>query len=85
MVRVGLCPIGQRMRIGVQARRRLFGLFWPLTLAQPHSRATAILVDKINAPTLKCDLKLLCRLCTSPKRSVSRLQSLYRWYRYAGG
>jgi hypothetical protein len=31
-----------------ERRGRLFGLFWPLTLAQSHTRAAAILVDEFN-------------------------------------
>jgi hypothetical protein len=27
----------------------LFGRFWPLTFAQPHSRAAAVLVDEFDA------------------------------------
>jgi hypothetical protein len=31
-------------------RGRLFGLFWPLTLAQSHTWATAVLVDEFEPP-----------------------------------
>ena len=36
-----------------QPTGRLFGLFWPLTIAQPHARAAAVLVDEFDAGQLQ--------------------------------
>jgi hypothetical protein len=35
-----------------QPTGRLFGLFWPLTIAQSHTRAAAVLVDELDASNL---------------------------------
>src|SRR5665811_1192897 len=37
-----------------QPTERLFGLFWPLTVAQAHSWATTVLVDEFDAREFKC-------------------------------
>jgi hypothetical protein len=34
-------------------RRRLFGLLWPLTLAQSHTGAATVLVNELNAGGLQ--------------------------------
>jgi len=34
---------------GLQNALPLFGLFWPPTFAQPHTRAAAVLFDKFDA------------------------------------
>jgi hypothetical protein len=35
-----------------QPTGRLFGLFWPLKIAQAHSRAAAVLIDELDVGCL---------------------------------
>jgi UDP-glucose/GDP-mannose dehydrogenase family, UDP binding domain len=46
-----LIGCGVRHRSVAHSRRRecLFGLFWPLTFAQSHTRSAAVLVDELDA------------------------------------
>ena len=37
-----------------QPTGHLFGLFWPLTFVQSHTRAAAVLVDEFDAGQIKC-------------------------------
>jgi hypothetical protein len=38
---------------GLQNALPLFGLFWPPTFAQPHTRAAAVLADELDAGILE--------------------------------
>ena len=42
------CASGSK-RSAQQTTGRLFALFWPLRIAQSHTRATAVLVDEFDA------------------------------------
>ena len=51
-------------RSAADVRERLFGLPWPLTMAQSHTRTATVLVDEFDAGYFPS--------CRSPTRIIAR-------------
>jgi hypothetical protein len=54
-------------RSAQQTTGRLFGLFWPLTIAQSHTRAAAVLVDEFDADCIAKSLAAVMDVSPSAK------------------
>jgi hypothetical protein len=46
-------PVGNKVTFSIRGRCLLFGLFWPLTIAESHTGAATVLVDEFHADIIE--------------------------------